>query len=284
MRQFTKEGHHISRFLTRPWQDKEGRLFSYDFDRDTFDWSSSRSLFADDELLDPYVAAWLAETIEGPLNAVRPRLASKDPTAVDDTKFIKAAVLMIWLQGGWFQADVDEEVRQDMNRLAAMSTDELDGLVAAFHNDLALRLVFTSSETSIAPIFVPSSVIFPFPFTDPGCVSGHSVGIGLPLDVQCAAVLLPADRASEADQASLGPMLSNCSIGPSESKRVVLPPNLLGAMAERDAAQILKNQREQSEARVSDVRDIRQAVLAAFERVGFRARVDRTGRIVPPPA
>ena len=42
-------------------------------------------------------------------------------------------------------------------------------------------------------------------------------------------------------------------------------------MAERDAARILEDQREQCEARVADVREVRRAVLETFEKVGIRA-------------
>ena len=284
-RQIARNCRALSRVLTRPWANKEGNLFCYDFDADAFTWSASRTLFAEGRLDPGKVETWLADTIEDPLGAIRPRLSGEDPTALDDWKFFKAAVLMVWLQGGWFQFALAEDVRQDLDRLAAMSTGELDDLVAAVKQELTLRLVFTTSPgDSIAPIFVPSSGIFPFAFPDPGCISEHSIGIGLPLDVHCALVLLPADREGEAALPLLKPLLSNASIGSSESRRVVLPPNLLGAMDERDAARILRDQREQSEARVADVREVRRAVLETFENLGIRTKVDRTGRILRTPA
>jgi len=95
--------------------------------------------------------------------------------------------------------------------------------------------------------------------------------------------MLPADRARDAELTFLRPALSNASTGASESRRVILPRNLLGGMAERDAAQILEDQREQCEARVADVRVVRRAVLETFEKVGIRAQVDGTGRILRAP-
>jgi len=48
--------------------------------------------------------------------------------------------------------------------------------------------------------------------------------------------------------------------------------------------EILQDQREQSESRVADAREVRGAILETFERVGVRTPVDRTGRILRAPA
>lgn len=284
-RRIARNCRQISRFLTGPWENKEGKLFCYDFDDHAFAWSTRQALFAGEEPESSEVQRWLAETIEGPLSAIRPRLAGEDPTALDDRKFFKAAVLMLWLQGGWFDFAVAEDVRQDMSKLAALPAGELDDLVASIKDGMALRLVFTTSaNNSMAPIFVPSFGIFPFTFPDPCCVSENSIGIGLPLDLHCALALLPSDKGGDADLSPLTPSISNSSIGSAESRRVILPPHLLGAMAESDAAAILEDQREQSESRVADARETRRAILETFARVGVRTQLDRTGRILRAPA
>jgi len=45
----TQNSHFIARHLTKPWEFTRGRaerqLWSYDFDRDTFEVSSSKNLF-----------------------------------------------------------------------------------------------------------------------------------------------------------------------------------------------------------------------------------------------
>jgi hypothetical protein len=283
--QLARNCRSISRFLTRPWQGTDGRLFHYDFEADGFGWSTTQSLFAVDPADLPEVDAWVARTIEGPLNAIRARLSSGDPTALDDGDFFKAAVLMLWLLDAAVHVPADESVRQDLNTLAALSAGALDRLVASIKEDLALRLVFTTSaENSIAPLFVPSSGTFAFTFVDKGCVSGRSIGIGLPLDVHCALIAVVADKGGDGELALLGPALSNFSIGSSQSTRVVLPPNLLGTLAEPEAARILKEQRQQCESLVSELRDVRQLVLQALAEVGVHPHVDRTGRIVHRPS
>src|SRR3569623_90256 len=282
-RQITKNCHYISRFLTKPWEGKERKLLYYDFQSESFDKSPSLTLFAEDQINSQEVETWLRDVIETPLGCVRPRLASGDPKALDDWKFFRAAVLMVWLQGTRYHSVVDEEVRQDMGALAAMPPAELDRLVVEIKNDLDLRLISTVSHgTKFAPLFVPSSGLFQFTFPDTGCISGHSIGIGLPLDLRCALVLMPADKAGRADLSLLPASIANYSIGTSQSRLVVLPPDLLGVMSEREAARVLIEQRQLADSLYADDQKLRQTVSGMFSTMGIGLATDRTGRIQRP--
>ena len=58
-KQITKNCHFVSRFLTKPWELRDRRLHYYDFDRDVFDESPSKTLFAEEEINTQPVEDWL---------------------------------------------------------------------------------------------------------------------------------------------------------------------------------------------------------------------------------
>ena len=146
--QITKNCHYVSRFLTKPWEFEDRRLWYYDFDSGTFDRASSRSLFAEDEINSPEVETWLGEILEAPLSRARPQLIKADPRALDDWQFFRAAVLMLWLQG--FRASSVEELedRRHLDEIARLPIPHLDTMVQMIGRDFTMRLALRSRPTT----------------------------------------------------------------------------------------------------------------------------------------
>ncbi len=257
--QITKNCHFISRFLTKPWEFDDRRLWFYDFESDTFDRASSRSLFAEDEINSPEVEAWLHETLETPLAEVRPRLTTADPRALDDWPFFRAAVLMLWLQGFRARSVEQMEDRRHLDEIARMPMQHLDAMVQMIGREFSLRLVFTVSiGTQFFPLSVPSEGTFLVKVNDLGCASGFSLGLGLPLDPRCALVALPVEDRAKLDLSLLRPSLANFSVGISPSRQVVLHPQVKQSVPEDQLRRDLQELRQNNDTLHQSVHELRR--------------------------
>ena len=107
-----------------------------------------------------------------------------------------------------------------------------DQLVVAFREEYDLSLVTTVGDggDNLAPLFFPSSGLFPLTYPDTGCISGHAVALGLPLDLWFAVVALPKENVGVRDLSRLTRSLSNLSVGVANATKVVLPPMLAAQM------------------------------------------------------
>ena len=226
--QITKNCHYISRSLTRPWEAEQRRLHFYDFDTASWDDDSSYRLFAEESLNPQYVEAWLDKTIEGPLSLCRKKFASSGSGVLEDWGFYRAATLMLWLQGMRVKSVSDDDARRNLEHLATRSIDETDQLVVAIRAEYDLALATTvGKDGMLAPLFFPSSGLFPLTYPDSGCISGHTVALGLPLDLWSALIALPREDAGMRDVSRIPSSISNLSVGVANARKVVVPPMLL---------------------------------------------------------
>jgi hypothetical protein len=74
--QITTTCHYVSRFLTKPWEVEQRKLFFYDFETDCFVRGQSATLFAGNQLNSQQVETWLDRVVENPLGRCRRRFAS----------------------------------------------------------------------------------------------------------------------------------------------------------------------------------------------------------------
>jgi len=268
--------------LTKPWEGAERYLSFFDFESGRFARASSRSLFAEREINTPAVELWLKRTIEDPLAIARPRLVVADPKALDDWPLFRAALLMLWMQGVRSKSVDLEDARQELDRLAALPEQELDHLVALLREEFDLQLVFTSSrKEQFAPLFFPSSGLFPFVVNDRNCVSGHSFALGMPLDLHCALVVTPADSGGLIDRTRLSPSIADSSVGVARATRVVVPPAVAHAMSEPDLAKILRGLRENAQSLIDNVAEKRRLVAEMYALTGVKLSEDASGRLKP---
>jgi len=268
--QVTKNCHYISKTLTRPWEADQRRLRFYDFDTGRFATGFAASLFAEDGLNPQYVETWLDRTIEGPLSICRRKLAAGETNALEEWPFYRAATLMLWLQGTRVKSIGDHDARRSLEDLASRTIDETDQLVVAMSEEYDLALATTvGKDGMLAPLFFPSSGIFPITYPDSGCVSGYTVALGLPLDMWSALVALPRDQGGNRDVSRIPGSMSNLSVGVANARRVVVPPLLMEQQLEEDVARILRELRNASCSLLALVKDAKRLVEDAFDEVGI---------------
>jgi hypothetical protein len=280
--QVTKNCHYVSKSLTRPWEGDQRRLRFYDFDTGRFATGLAASLFAEDGLNPQYVETWLDRTIEAPLSICRRKLAAGEMNALEEWPFYCAATLMLWLQGTRVKSVGDHDVRRSLESLASRTMEETDQLVVAIREEYDLTLATTvGKDGMLAPLFFPSSGLFPITYPDSGCASGHTVALGLPLDMWSALIALPRDQSGSRDVSRIPGSLANLSVGVANARKVVVPPLLMEQQPEADIARTLRELREGSCSLLALVKGAKRLVEDAFEEVGVQPPRDGTGRIPP---
>jgi hypothetical protein len=281
--QVTHTCHYVSRFLTTPWEEGQRLLRFYDFDEDGFDTKSSRTLLAGEDINSPPVEAWLKRVIEDPIGNIRARLAQGEVDQLENNwRCFRAAMLILWLQGVRMRTLDDQDARRRLDTLAALPDAELDGLVTEMMRSYNLRLFQTVwNGSAFAPLYVPSSGMFRLTFPDPGCQSGHSIGVAIPIDVHCALVATPAENHGQLDLSRIPGSLANCSAGVSESRRVVIMPLLYQQAGEDSLRAILQELRRTNDFLVDAVTENRSLVRDMYAEVGIDVGRDGAGRIPP---
>jgi hypothetical protein len=282
--QITKNCHYISRSLTRPWEAEQRRLHFYDFDAGRWYDDSSYGLFAEESLNPQHVEAWLDKTIEGPLSLCRKKLTSGASGALEDWGFYRAATLMLWLQGMRVKSVSDLDARRNLEHLATRSIEETDQLVVTIREEYDLALATTvGKDGMLAPLYFPSSGLFPLTYPDSGCISGHTVALGLPLDLWSALIALPRENTGVRDASRIPSSISNLSVGVANADKVVVPPLLLEQRPRAEVTQILKELRAANAHLLDLVKDSKRLVAAAFEQTGLEPPRDGAGRFPPRP-
>lgn len=282
--QVTKNCHYISRFLTRPWERDQRRFRVYNFERSNFENGFSASFFSEEGLNEQHVETWLDHTLERPLSNCRRKLAKGQLDALEDWSFYRAATLMLWLQGIRVRSLHNDDARRSLAILASCDVAETDQLVVSIRDEYDLALVRTIRVgDEVAPLFFPSTGIFPFSFVDSGCLSGWSVGLGLPLDLMSAVVAVPRNGTGIRDISRVPASIANFSVGTSAARNVVVPPIVLEGIGEAEIARNLEKQRVLNDNISSNVAEAKDLVISAFDVGGLAAPRDGAGRIPPRP-
>lgn len=187
---------------------------------------------------------------------------------------------MLWLQGMRVESVVGKSARNHLDIISRMREDEVDQLVKRIRDEYDLHVIFTHHEgRKFAPLMVPSSGIFKFAHEDSSCLTGYSIGVGLPLDQSCA---LAATRRNENSLADLQPMshrIANLSLGTSEATQVVIDPDIRASTAANELIEELRLQRATNDELVHNVYELREAVRRLYEEKGASVKRDRGGRL-----
>ena len=190
---------------------------------------------------------------------------------------------MVWLQGLRVRSIADEGARRSLSHFASQPDSEADAIVASVREEFDLCLIYTvGDEARIAPLYVPSSGVFPFTYRDSGCLSGHSIALGLPLEQYCALAVVPSDVRGKRDVSLIPSSISNFSVGTSNASRVVVPPGVLKAYPEDELRRLLREMREATDRLLEYAKTGRQIVTDAFASVGLMPESDVSGRLRKP--
>ncbi len=144
-----------------------------------------------------------------------------------------------------------------------------------------LRLIITEGDGKggFLPLYVPSTGLFPYLLRDAGCLSGHSFGLTLSIDIHCALLVTPAESRGALDAASSRPLLTPMSVGTSRARRVVIAPQLLKRLGETKVREELLEWRKHNDELIRLVNEKRVLVAQAAAESGLTTETDTAGRI-----
>ena len=220
--------HFVSRFLTRPWEFGQRRLWYYDFDRRHISHCSSRSLFAQRGSSSPEMERRLNDLVETPLSRFVQTLAAKSPSGaaeVYDWPLVRALHIILLIQA--IRPSNHELHRRELRKVLHLPNEDIDQLAAA--SNKTYQLVRLGAHPR-APLFYPSDGVFVVP-VQAGKASGRFVQlIAMPVTPLYAVLSIPrnvdTDYVLDTITVGNGGYLSNSSVG-TAARRVVIHPAIV---------------------------------------------------------
>ncbi|MBI3098265.1 MAG: hypothetical protein HYY93_08505 [Planctomycetes bacterium] len=212
--------HFVSRFLTKPWEFGQRRLWYYDFGSRTLKDRSSETLFALEGLHSDRTEGLLNRYVETPLSRARADLTGAvSDGMVDDSNpdIFRALRLLLLLQP--LRSSGDDTASRTLAEIIALKPMEIDQMVAQWQR--LYRLVRVRAHDEM-PLFYPSAGMFHLPLLR--STGAFEWALAIPLTESYAFAFIPR----EIDLAVLrgiwtGGFVSNASVGLSSSRVVVHP-------------------------------------------------------------
>lgn len=255
--------HIVSRFLTKPWEDQKRYLYFYDFTKGQIQKTSSASLFTKEDALDPSIEIKFRDLIETPLGAYITDLRRGHKSSLGERLEVVRAIHLIFFAQAARVSEVTEKESKSLTSLLQMQESMLHALLTTSMED---------SRITIAPVekgkvlYYPQNGIFSFPVMDSGCPTNWSYGMGIPVTLNRAIILVSKTVKDE----SLNEMpIAELSIGPDNCNRVVIPA-LIAQKANRDyAIETMKIHRNLGQKIIADVHSARLLVRQIYENMGL---------------
>jgi hypothetical protein len=151
--------HFVSRFLTRPWEYEQRRLWYFDFDRGEVRWQSSETLFAAKGTNSPAVEERLNRIIETPLASARAKLANEVSDQQDQElpwPLFRALALLMMLQP--LRTPDHPQRGEILEQTILHSDDELNQIASAAAQRYQLGRIAVRPD---APLLYASAGFFP---------------------------------------------------------------------------------------------------------------------------
>ncbi len=255
--------HFVSRFLTKPWEFGQRRLWCYDFDRKQIDQKSSRSLFAEVGRNTPEIEKCLNELIETPIsNAIRTLVPSGaiDNVEIGEWGLFRALNLLLLLQ--WSRASERESHRSRLGQALSWDEATLDQLVLACQQT---HIVVGLRGDPRAPLCYPSHGLFAVPIRKQ-CGSYAAI-YAIPLTEYFAVARVPRDvNMDEVFQTITcqGGYLTNSSVGTTALK-VIVHPSVMEWYGPDRVAQMLEHARNGVRLSFSLCHEIKRLDLEIYE-------------------
>lgn len=245
--------HFVSRFLTKPWECEQRRLWFYDFTDKRLKNESSRRLFARVDAHEPEFEQRLNRLVETPIAAVRSTLwgAAEDVSQLQEWPLFRALALLVLLQP--FRSSDHPDAPATLAKALQNDDSHLDVLVRSIGEQYRFLRVSVSMRS---PLFYPSDGYFPLTCepVDGGC----SFGLAIPLSPQHAFVAVPQHVKREQTLLWVqndGGFVSNYSVG-HRSDRVVVHPSAVEALSDSKIATALEEARASVIGAIGLCRDI----------------------------
>ena len=106
--------------------------------------------------------------------------------------------------------------------------------------------------------------------------------LGLPIHPNCALVATGTETRGKADDSLFTGSLANCTVGTSESKLVVVHPDVLPLADKGELRASLLELRQANDNLRKQIREVRHLVKAMYGEFGIAIKEDRSGRLLPP--
>ena len=262
-----KNCHYVTRGLTKPWEVADRKLWFYDFDKDEVREHSSKSLFAENELLSPAAELRFKQLIEDPLIQLREKI-KKDPLADNfEWELYRAACLYFMGQAQRFKLSLMKEQKDEsLEEFLKKDDGYFDQLVQVFLERYQIIGIGIPPEQQL---FFTQSGFFTFFFLDQSQPYGFSSGFAVPLMPHWALALIPKTADSSKLNSALK-TISPYSIGLSDnSKQVVIPPDIRAQNTDEIIREHMKEKRARAKQMVADFFKMKELVNHMYTSVGL---------------
>tara|TARA_R110002049_G_scaffold293452_1_gene478454 strand:- start:376 stop:1188 length:813 start_codon:yes stop_codon:yes gene_type:complete len=263
--------HYVTRSLTKPWEGKERKLTYYDFESDSILEGTSKTLFAEKDLIEEKYEDALSKLIERPLGIFKQQILEKKQNEVDNWNVFRALFLYFFVQTARFSkflADDSEKLENTLEELLSMEEAALNTIVSKYMEKYSVATIGVPDDHIL---LFPETGFFTFPLMDSGCVTGFTFSYAVPLFPSLALALVPKTlEKSYEDQIKRQLMSYSVGINEDNCNRVVIPASLSEVNEEAVIIEGIKYYRKISIETAQNVHKLRSLVVEMYEKVGLK--------------
>lgn len=266
-----KNCHFISRFLTKPWETATRNLTYYDFDKNEFQETSSKKLFAELGTNSPELERFLSEKIETPLGRFRKEHIDSGITELKDWDQFRAIYLLVLTQSQRFSAA--RNGKNTLEELVDKSDEVLNTIVKPVIDDTEL-VTYTLGDRDF--LCMPETGLFAFWTKDIAGLTEFSVVFSVPIHPQIgvAVVSKSIDKDFFESQRTSRHFLTGASTGADSSKIVVVPSGTIETNGEEKMKESIMRWRELQKEHRQSVEKLRSTVQGAYSGMGVELEYD----------
>jgi hypothetical protein len=260
--------HFVSRFLTKPWEFGQRRLYFYNVKTGRFDDKSSRSLFARRGINSAEIEHRLDQLIETPLaSAIKDwgREPQDRVIPIDDWPAFRALALIFMMQVP--RGAQDASLARELAEMCSWPDSKADEYA---HGMNQVYTIGTFRPPATFPLFYPSKGYFMIPLIgDPPL---HCGAMAIPLTERLAIVSVPRSFEEERFRAILslggGEFVCNMSVG-TNAERVVVHPSVMARARPEDLGAHITKMQKNNLTLLQALSDMKSVAVAAFAEIGM---------------
>jgi hypothetical protein len=257
--------HFVSKFLTKPWEVANRKLWFYDFRTKSIEMVPTKELFSEEGLHSIFVGERLNSIVERPLSANIASLIGDhtgSSSGIDNWELFRALVLLFPLQPIRLPSAT---VPGSLEEILALKDSEINFI--AQHLSERYKVVRIRANPS-RPMFYPESGYFVLPDfvsqTSPRAV------VAIPVTPVFAFAMVPIDGdIQRLKELWTGDLISGLSVG-LKASRVVVPPTLLHGAPQDAVRGGIEEERIAASGLFSSVSDLK-AAIDMFDRIDPKA-------------
>lgn len=244
----TKNNHYISKYLTKPWELKPGKVRIFDYAKNEFREEDTEYLFSRRELFTQEEENFFNKYIETISRQELSTIAEKD-FRTSKWKNYRALVLLLWDLVGRMTAAKSGDA-SSVKFFTGLDDNGLNQMVGAIEQKYTLAVLTVPED---GRLFFPSNLVM-FVFDE----ATRECGFGVPFDLRQMLFSIPIGANFEyLTQLCKNHFFVNTSMGNHATDFVVVPPEL---DANEKLAKILIDQRERNNQLAQDIGTFRKLI------------------------